>query len=123
MANELSWRESAGFLASNRDGPDHIGTVETFAATAIVALVVVVKLEGLPILQSQHAVDAPSILQFLSTAAHFRKLIGEVPAKTVRNVEIRRTVFVFRVVAVVGLGGVGLKSSPSLELSMERDQT
>jgi len=43
------------------DRAHHIGPVETAAATAEVILEVVVQLEGLAILQSQHTVEAPAI--------------------------------------------------------------
>src|SRR5581483_9047415 len=101
--------EVIGIVGAVLDGSNHIGTVEAVSAAAVVALEVVVELEGLTILEREDTVNAPTVFQLLQIAARLRKFIAEIPGEAMRNVEVRRTVFQVRTVAVVGLRGVGLE--------------
>src|ERR1019366_677323 len=85
---------------------DHIRPIETVAAAAEVVLGPV-ELEGLAVLEVQHAVEAPAIFQALQTATHFREIVGEVPSEAAGDVEVRGSVFEIRTGAVVGLRCVG----------------
>src|SRR5258706_2999647 len=91
------------------DRSDTIGPIKSAAAAAIVVLEVVIELEGLAILHGQNTVEAPAVLQTLPVAAHLRELISEVPGKTLRNIEVRRSVFHLRLGAVIGLSGIGFE--------------
>ena len=91
------------------DRSDHIWPVKSVAAAAVIVLEVVIELEGLAILQCQHAVESPPILQALPATAHLGKLIGKVPSKALRDVEVGWSILELRIIAVVGLGGIGLE--------------
>src|SRR5258706_3541645 len=88
------------------DRPDHIWAIEAVATAAEIILEVVVEVEGLAVLQTQHAIQTPAILQALPVAAHFREVIAEVPSKTARDVEIGWAILELRVGAVIGLRGI-----------------
>src|SRR5437868_466750 len=94
------------------DRPYDVGPVETAAAAAKVILEIVVELEGLAILQRQHTVESPAIFQLLPISAHLGKLVGEIPGKAVRYVEVRWSVFQIGTRTVVRLRSIGFEIFP-----------
>ena len=63
IANELRLQEvDRDYACRIVIGPDHIRTVESIAAAAVVVFEVIVELEGLAALQGSGALEAPAVL-------------------------------------------------------------
>ena len=88
---------------------DHIRTVKSFACSGIVSLKFVVQMPRLSVLQVEHSIEAPAILQLRQSSTHLGELVSEVPGEASANVEAGVPAIARRIGAVLRLRLVGLK--------------
>src|SRR6266496_1648126 len=67
--------------------PNDIGPVKSFACSGIVAFEFIVQVPGLSILQIEHTVEAPAVLQLRQRSTHLGELVSEVPREAAADIE------------------------------------
>src|SRR5208337_2168410 len=93
--------------ASIADWTNYVGSVKTLPRTGVVALKVVIQLEGLTVLKVQDAVHSPAIFQLRRTPAKLGKGVTKVPGQAAADIEVRISPLQAGEKAVIRLGSVG----------------